>query len=277
MAPETYLADILADHRARAGADRRSLDRLQAQADQAPAPRGFAAALTATDGLAVIAEIKRRSPSKGDIDPDLDPARLATDYAAGGASCLSVLTDAEYFGGSAADLADARAACTLPLLRKDFTVCEADVYDARIMGADAVLLIVTALDDRELERLHGLAVAVGLDALVEVHDQGELERALAVGASMVGVNQRDLRTFAVDQRRALDLAGSIPSGVVAVAESGIRHGADARAMAAAGYQAVLVGESLLTSGDRRAALWELGGHPVAVRGVRGASSAWGRG
>ncbi len=197
----------------------------------------------------MIAEVKRRSPSKGDLHADLDPARLAADYAAGGATCLSVLTDQEWFGGSPADLAAARGAVSIPVLRKDFTVCEADVCDARIMGADAVLLIAAALDDAELAAFHELAGEVGLDALVEIHDEAELERALAVGATLVGVNQRDLVTFEVDTDRAVRMAPQMPAGVVRVAESGVRGVDDATRLAEAGYHAVLVGESLVTAGD----------------------------
>lgn len=265
MASGTYLAEIVAAHRAMAAADRRELDELAARAAAAPAARGFAASLAGAGGLAVVAEVKRRSPSRGDLDPGLDPALVAADYAAGGARCLSVLTDGRFFGGSPADLAAARDACALPVLRKDFTVCAADVYDARIMGADAVLLIVAALDDAELGALHALAGAVGLDALVEVHDGEELGRALAAGAGLVGVNQRDLATFEVDRARAERLAGAIPAGVVAVAESGIRHAGDAERLAAAGYQAVLVGETLVRSADRAGAVAALAGHPVAPR------------
>lgn len=267
MASRTYLADILDAHRKRAQADHRALSTLEATATGSPSPRPFTDALADADGLAVIAEIKRRSPSKGDLDPDLDPATLAADYAAAGATCVSVLTDVDFFGGSPDDLARARAACTVPLLRKDFTVSEADVYDARIMGADAVLLIVAALDQSELERLHALAASLGLAALVEVHDRTELERALGVGASLVGVNQRDLRTFAVDHNRAAELAAHMPPGVLSVAESGVRDGADAARLAEAGYRAVLVGETLLRSTDRAAALAGLRGHPVGEAGV----------
>jgi indole-3-glycerol phosphate synthase len=275
MVPGTYLSEILDVHRARARADDRDVEALQAAAGQAPAPRGFAAALSSASaaGLAVIAEIKRRSPSQGDLDPSLDPGALAAAYAAGGATCLSVLTDTRFFGGSPDDLRAARAACPLPVLRKDFTVSDADVCDARLMGADAVLLIVAALDDEELARLHALAVCLGLDALVEVHDQHELTRALATGASLVGVNQRDLRTFEVDQRRALELVAAIPPAVVAVAESGVRHGVDAERLATAGYQAVLVGETLVRSADRVAALAELRGAPVQPRSAPSAQSA----
>jgi len=248
----TYLDRILAAHRAAAAADPRPLDPLVEAARTAPAPRGFAAALRrdAADGLAVIAEVKRRSPSKGDLAADLDPAETARAYEAGGATCLSVLTDVDFFGGSPADLQAARAAVAVPVLRKDFTISAHDVCDARTMGADAVLLIVAALDDAELGELHDLGRDLGLDVLVEVHDEAELDRALAVGATLVGVNQRDLVTFEVDTARAVRVAAAMPDGILRVAESGIRGPADAAALAAAGFHAVLVGESVVTSGDR---------------------------
>ncbi len=264
MSTATYLDEILAVHRAGAAADARDVGALLADARRCPPPRPFVAALHRSDGLAVIAEIKRRSPSRGDLDLGLDPAAVAGEYEAGGAACLSVLSDAAFFGGSADDVARARAACTVPVLRKDFTVADADVADARLMGADAVLLIVAALSDAELVRLLGLARSLGLDALVEAHDEREVGRAVDAGADLVGVNQRDLTTFAVDHERALRVVTAIPDGVVAVAESGIRDGADARRLADAGFRAVLVGETLMRAGDRRAALAELVGHPVRV-------------
>jgi indole-3-glycerol phosphate synthase len=247
----TYLDRILEAHRATADADTRSLDELIDQARTQPPARGFAAALRsgAADGLAVIAEVKRRSPSKGDLAPDLDPAVTAEAYARGGATCLSVLTDEEFFGGSADDLRAARAAVTIPVLRKDFTVGPRDVCDARSMGADAVLLIVAALDDLELRELHALAEEVGLDVLVEVHDEAELARAVAAGATVIGVNQRDLVSFEVDPDRAARVGAAMPDGILRVAESGIGGPADAAALAAAGFHAVLVGESLVTAGD----------------------------
>ena len=219
-----------------------------------PPVRGFRAALDDVAHLAVISEIKRRSPSKGALNADLDPAALAQDYELGGAACLSVLTDEDSFGGSVTDLQLARAATSLPVLRKDFTVCSHDVVDARLMGADCLLLIAAALDPSELTSLHRLAVAVGLDVLVEIHDESELEVALSAGANLVGVNQRDLVTFQVDHERALRMAGVMPPGVVRVAESGVRGPTDAAALYAAGYHAVLVGESLVTSGDPAAAI-----------------------
>lgn len=245
----TYLDRILERHRAVAATERRDLDALVAAARSMSPTRGFAEALRRPGPLHVISEIKRRSPSKGDLRADLDPARLAADYERGGASCLSVLTDVEHFGGSVADLQTARAACSLPVLRKDFTVAEFDVVDARLMGADCVLLIAAALSPDELVRFHRLAVDLGLDVLVEIHDEHELEHALAAEATLIGVNQRDLVTFRVDHERALRMAGVIPDGVVKVAESGVRGRDDAAALHAAGYHAVLVGETLVTSAD----------------------------
>ncbi|MDG2114664.1 MAG: indole-3-glycerol phosphate synthase TrpC [Actinomycetota bacterium] len=250
----TYLDRIIAQHRAEA--DDRQLDRLRSAVEDLAPARGFRTALQ-QDGLSVISEIKRRSPSKGDLFGDLDPAVLAQEYSSGGAACLSVLTDSANFGGSAADLIAAREAVSLPALRKDFTVHERDVLDARLMGADAVLLIVAALTDDELSRFHSLARDIGLDVLVETHDEPELERALAVGASLIGVNQRDLVTFEVDHERAHRMGAVMPDGVVSVAESGVRGPDDARQLAEAGYDAILVGESLVTSGDPAAAVTAL--------------------
>jgi indole-3-glycerol phosphate synthase len=217
--------------------------------------RGFRQALVDDgDALSVIAEVKRRSPSKGDLAPELDPAPLAVAYRDGGATCLSVLTDEAFFGAQPDDLPRARQASGLPVLRKDFTVSARDVADTRIMGADAVLLIVAALDDEELADFAHLADELGLDALVEVHDEGELERALAVGADLIGVNQRDLLTFEVDRARAARLAPRMPPGTVAVAESGVRGPDDAAELRRAGFHAVLVGESLVTSSGPSAAV-----------------------
>ena len=249
----TYLDRIVAAHRQRTASDQRSLTTLHAEArSTATRTRGFRAAIEAP-GLSVIAEIKRRSPSKGDLFAGLDPAIVAQQYSEGGACALSVLTDEAHFGGSVADLQVARGAVSVPVLRKDFTVDLRDVFDTRIMGADSVLLIVAALSDGELAEFHNAAIDVGLDVLVETHNEAEVERALAVGASLIGVNQRDLHTFQVDQERAVRVAKSIPSGIVKVAESGVRGPSDAKALFAAGFDAVLVGESLVTSGDPAAA------------------------
>jgi indole-3-glycerol phosphate synthase len=255
----TYLDRILAAHRARAAADDREMAALVTEARSQPAARGFTAALRAAEGVGVIAEVKRRSPSKGDLAGDLDPAALARAYERGGATCLSVLTDAEFFGGSPDDLRAARAATRLPVLRKDFTVAPTDVCDARIMGADAVLLIAAALDDDELGELHTLALDIGLDALVEVHDETELDRALTAGAHLIGVNQRDLVTFQVDNARAARVGRAIPDAAVRVAESGIRGPDDVAPLVAAGFDAVLVGELLVTADDPEAAVAALRG------------------
>lgn len=247
----SVLAEIVATKRDEvAGLVRRSADLARAAA-AAPPPRDFLGALRG-EGLGVIAEIKRRSPSKGDLAPGLDPVATARAYEAGGASCLSVLTDERYFGGSADDLVVARAATSVPVLRKDFTIDPVQVDEARAMGADAVLLIVAALDDAALCDLHAHAVDRGLTVLVEVHDESELDRALAVGPHLVGVNARDLTSFAEDLTTGERMAARIPPGVVAVAESAIRSVDDARRMAAAGFDAVLVGEALVRSDDPRA-------------------------
>jgi indole-3-glycerol phosphate synthase len=263
----TYLDRILEHKRAHAAADRRDTDVLIREMPVDLRPRGFARAIevvAATGRLAVVAEIKRRSPMKGDLAPDLDPAGLAASYVEGGAACLSVLTDVEFFGGSFLDLAEARrgGGAEVPILRKDFTVSANDVVDTRIIGADAVLLIAAALDRSELAELHALAGGLGLDALVEVHDEAELERAVDAGATLVGVNQRDLMTFAVDHDRAERVARHMPDGVVRVAESGVRGADDARRLADAGYHAVLVGETLVRSPDPVRAVADLmGGNP----------------
>ena len=242
----------MAAHRQAAAADVRPFDALVADARLLPSPRPFRDTLAR--GRALIAEVKRRSPSKGDLAPDLVAGVLAKAYEVGGAACLSVLTDAHFFGALPADLNEARAACALPVLRKDFTVSERDVCDARIMGADAVLLIVAALSDDELSRFGAVARGLGLAALVEVHTEHELSRALASGGDLIGVNQRDLSTFAVDDALAARLRGQMPEGVVTVAESGIRDERDVARLFAAGYDAVLVGESLVTSPDPTAAV-----------------------
>ena len=257
MLMATYLDRILAAHRSVAAEDRRDLGALEAEALAAPPARPFEAALAGADTVAVIAEVKRRSPSKGDLAPDLDPVGLARAYFSGGAAALSVLTDTEFFGGSVADLQAARAAVAIPVLRKDFTVAPADVLDARIMGADAVLLIAAALDRVELAELLALARRVGLDALVEVHDEAEAAVAMEAGATLIGVNQRDLYTFEVDTDRAGRVAASLPDGTTRVAESGIRDGDDVRRLADAGFAAVLVGETLVRSADPAAAVGDL--------------------
>ena len=263
----TYLDSILVAHRRRAAEDTRPKEMLDELIADLPPTRGFAAALRARVAndheIAVIAEIKRRSPSRGDLALDLDPAVLASDYSRGGAAAISVLTDEEFFSGAVADLKLAREAVDLPVLRKDFTVSFRDLYDARAMGADAALLIVAALAQDELVSLVALSAELGLSALVEVHDEAELVRALDAGATLVGVNQRDLHTFEVDTDRALRVGEAIPDDVVRVAESGVRVPADASRLFDAGFHAVLVGETLVRADDPAEALRQLRSGRVA--------------
>jgi indole-3-glycerol phosphate synthase len=220
---------------------------------QAPPARDPMPAFRAP-GLSVIAEVKRRSPSKGDLADIPDPAVLARAYAAGGADAISVLTEPRRFGGSLDDLRTVRAAVDTPLLRKDFIVTGYQLLEARAAGADLVLLIVAALDDDTLARLHAEARELGMTALVEAHDAGEIDRALSAGAELVGVNARNLRTLAVDPETFGRLADRIPEGVVRVAESGIAGPDDAARCAAQGADAVLVGEALVIDGEPTAAV-----------------------
>lgn len=218
--------------------------------------RNFRAALRAKRP-AVISEIKKASPSKGLLVEDFRPAELAGRYERGGAAALSVLTDRDFFQGSFADLQCARAACSLPVLRKDFTISEYHVLEAAAHGADAVLLIVAILDAAELRAFRELAAEFGMAALVEVHDRRELAIALQSGAEIVGVNNRDLRDFKVSLDTSIQLAPEMPPGVIKVSESGIFSAADVRRLMAAGYDAVLVGEHLVKSGDPARAIEEL--------------------
>jgi indole-3-glycerol phosphate synthase len=235
---------------------RRPLAALESEAAAAPAPRGFAAALKAPARGAphTIAEIKRRSPSAGWIRQGADAAALALTYQAAGAAALSVLTDGPFFGGSLADLTAARAAVRLPVLRKDFIVDAYQVVEARAAGADAILLIVAALADDQLASLLREADRLGLDALVETHDAGEIDRALAVGARVIGVNHRDLATFEMDMDLTARLRPRIPPACLVVAESGIRTSEDVRRMSRAGVDAILVGENLMRAPDPGSAL-----------------------
>jgi indole-3-glycerol phosphate synthase len=214
-----------------------------------PARRDFLAALQSPrhGPPALIAEIKKASPSAGVFRPDFDPARIAREYEAAGASCISVLTDEKFFQGSANHLREVRAAVRLPLLRKDFIIDERQVLEAAEMGADAILLIVRILDDAALKHLRDLAAGAGLAALVEVHDEAELDRALAAGARLIGVNNRDLDTFKVDLGTTERLAAKIPKGALLAAESGIHTRADAARVQRAGAGAILVGEALLSN------------------------------
>ena len=237
-----------------------ALAELSSRAHDAPPTRAFAAALEGKieDGLpGVIAEIKKASPSKGVMRPDFDPAAIARSYAANGAACLSVLTDADFFQGSEAFLAAARGACELPVLRKDFTIDPYQVYEARAIGADCILLIVAAVGDAALVELALLAAELGLDVLVEVHDEEELERALAIPAPLIGVNNRDLRTFETTIETTLRLAPSIPYDRLLVTESGIRTHDDVARLRAEGIEAFLVGETFMRADDPGAALAKL--------------------
>jgi indole-3-glycerol phosphate synthase len=254
-----YLDEILAQHREVASRDSRSLSGLIEATRTISNSRGFAKRLIedSKNALSVIAEIKRRSPSRGLLSHDLDPKVVAQQYKDAGASCISVLTDSDFFGGSVDDLKSARGAVDLPVLRKDFTVSLNDICDAKLMNADCILLIVAALNKVELAEFHNFALELGLDVLVEIHDEPELDLALEVGAKMIGVNQRNLRTFEVDQQRAVRIAKKIPGTVVRVAESGVRTRDDALQLRDAGYHAVLVGETLVTSKNIAMTLNEL--------------------
>lgn len=237
-------------------AERKTSRPLSALRDLPATPVRDLAAALARPGLSVIAEFKRRSPSRGLLAESLDPALVARAYEAGGAAAMSVLTDREFFGGSEADLQAARAAVCLPVLRKDFTIDVYQVHEARAIGADAVLLIVRILEDALLRDLLAAAGGVGLAALVETHTAEEVDRALAAGARIIGVNSRDLDTFEVRLDAALALRPRI-GDAIAVAESGIQTAEDARRVRAAGFDAILVGESLVRSGDPRAKIAEL--------------------
>lgn len=258
MSPVGILEEILGGKREEVAAMSGRRRDLEAAAADAPAPRDFVAALRAGERIGVIAEIKRRSPSKGELSPDLDAAATGKAYEAGGAAALSVLTDARWFAGSLTDLAEARAATGLPVLRKDFTIDPVQVHEARAAGADCVLLISAALaDDGLLRELREIAESLGMAALVEVHDGAELHRAAATGATLVGITNRDLSTFGEDLSTAEHLAASLPEGATTVAESAIRGRGDAERMAAAGFDALLVGEHLVRSDDPVAAVEEL--------------------
>ncbi len=245
------------------------LDRLKEMARQADSPRDALAALRGQD-VAVIAEVKRASPSKGAMAAIADPAALAQDYESGGASIISVLTEGRRFGGSLADLAAVREAVDVPVLRKDFIVSSYQLWEARAYGADLVLLIVAALEQNALVSLVERAESIGLLPLVEVHGDGEVARAVEAGARVIGVNARNLATLEVDRGVFARLAPQIPDRIVKIAESGVRGPHDLLAYAAAGADAVLVGESLVTGKDPRAAVADLvtaGSHP-ALRGDR---------
>jgi indole-3-glycerol phosphate synthase len=244
----TYKREDVANRKAT-----RPISAVEAAADAADPPRGFARALASTSGLALIAEIKKASPSKGLIRKDFDPPLLARAYAAGGATCLSVLTDGPSFQGADAYMVAARAAVSLPVLRKEFLVDPWQVAESRALGADAILVILAMIDDALASELMHLAASYGMDALVEVHDDAELARAASLGATLIGVNNRDLRTFVTDLAVTERLAPHVPASALLVAESGIFSSSDALRVGGAGAKALLVGESLMRQPDVTAA------------------------
>ena len=240
--------------------DRRPLGQLEGDLAEASPPRGFADAIVSkidAGQAGVIAEIKRASPSKGILRADFKPAEIAQSYAEGGAACLSVLTDVDFFQGSDAYLRQARAACRLPVIRKDFIIDPYQVYEARAMGADCILLIAACLEDRQLCELNELAHHLGMDVLIEVHDGEELERALQVENRLIGINNRNLRTFEVSLDTTLDLLSRIPEERVVVTESGILGTEDVSLMRQNGVNAFLVGEAFMRAEDPGARLAEL--------------------
>ncbi len=252
-----HKAEELVERQARA-----PLAEVKARAGAAPAPRGFAAAIArriAEGGPAVIGEIKKASPSRGVIRADYAPAVLARGYAAAGATCLSILTDVPYFQGADAHLRDARAVCALPVLRKDFMIDPYQIYESRVLGADCVLLIVAALADARLRELAGLAQSLGMDVLPEVHDREELERALMLRTPLVGINNRNLRTFDTDIQTTLDLLVDVFPDRTVVTESGIRTPEDVARLRRHGVNAFLVGEALMAAPDPGVKLRELFG------------------
>lgn len=256
---EVKREEIAAARPQRSAADLQELARGQS------APRGFAAAMrakVARGDAAVIAEIKKASPSKGVLRERFDPAAVAASYAQHGAACLSVLTDVQFFQGHADHLKAARAACTLPVIRKDFLIDPYQVVEARAMGADCILLIAACLGDGQMSELEQAAIEQGLDVLVEVHDGAELERALRLKTPLVGINNRNLRTFEVTLQATLDLMAGVPTDRLLVTESGILVQADVTKMRSAGVHAFLVGEAFMRAGDPGAALESLFGVPA---------------
>ena len=245
---------------ARAGVERRRaqvpLEDLESRLGERPEQRPFGEALT-RPGLSVIAEFKRRSPSAGEIRDGAEPAELARAYEEGGAAALSVLTDEAHFGGSLSDLTEARAACELPLLQKDFIVDRYQLYEAALAGADAILLIVAALERDRLAELHDEARSLDLDCLVEVHDEPQLETALTVDADVIGINNRNLEDFSVDIQTTFELITDVPAGKTAVSESGIADRTTLEELERVGVDAVLIGEALMRAEDPAAKVREL--------------------
>ncbi|MGR6328065.1 indole-3-glycerol phosphate synthase TrpC [Sphingomonas sp. XXL09] len=255
----TILSRIIETKRAEVAARKAtiSLADLEARIAAVSRPRGFRAALNATPGHALITEIKKASPSKGLIRADFDPAAHARAYAAGGAACLSVLTDEQWFQGCDDDLIAARAACDLPVIRKDFMVDPWQATESRSIGADAILIIVSALDDTQMAEIEASAMDCGMDVLVEVHDEAEFDRALKLKSRLIGVNNRNLHDFTVDFTRTFALVDRAPKDCTFVAESGLSGRADLDALAAHGVHCFLIGESLMRQDDLTAAVQAL--------------------
>jgi indole-3-glycerol phosphate synthase len=268
------ILDTIVTHKRKEVAEQqqiRSLSAVRKEVDVAPPPRDFAGALRAP-GISLIAEVKRASPSAGALRPDLDPGVLATTYADHGAAAISILTDARFFAGSLDDLRAVRASMPLPVLRKDFILDPYQVYEARAAGADAVLLIVSILSDEDLYALQALANSLGMTALVEVHNRTELDRALAIAPAVVGINNRNLRTFEVDLATTETLCKRIPEEVVLVAESGIKTSNDVRRLRRIGVDGMLVGTALVKAPDTAAAVRSLvdaGREPVPGEATSG--------
>ena len=263
--PGDILQQIVESKRVEVEALRRGFTELRDRAEDAPPARDFIGSLAGGDAVSVIAEIKRRSPGAGAIRPNLDPLLFGPAYESGGATALSILTDEQYFGGSLEDLASVRGLVEIPVLRKDFVIDDAQVYEARGAGADAILLIVRILDDERLRSFRTLAEELGMSVLVEAHDGAEVDRGLAAGARLLGVNNRNLRTFETRIDVTLSLAARVPPSVVLVSESGIHTAADVRRVGEQGVDAVLVGESLLRQEDPGAGVTALAGQGKASR------------
>jgi indole-3-glycerol phosphate synthase len=260
-----YLDEILDATRERISGRRSSYD-LERQIEEREPPRGFLAEIR-MPGMSLVAEVKRRSPSRGAIREEADPATVAAAYERGGAAALSVLTEPHFFGGSIDDLVAARAACSLPVLRKDFLIDPYQMLESRAAGADAVLVIVAALPDpARREDMIAAARELGLDVLVEAHDEREVDGALESGADLIGINQRDLRTFEIDRGLAARLRKAVPPGVAVIAESGVSTRDEVRALEEAGLDGVLVGEALMRSGDPEAAAAALTGRDERADG-----------
>lgn len=265
LPPDNLLQQILLHKEQEVEQRRRArpLEVLRERARDAPPSRGFARAvrgLITAGRVAVIAELKRASPSRGVIREDFDPAALAKSYAGAGAACLSVLTDSRFFQGADAHLVEARAACPLPVLRKDFTIDPYQIYEARALGADCILLIVAALSDARLQELAGRAAELDLDVLVEVHDRVELERGLMLRTPLIGINNRDLKTFRTDLRTTLDLMVDVFPDRTVVTESGVQIPEDVALMRRHGVQAFLVGEAFMAAADPGERLRQLFGN-----------------